>query len=82
MKKEVTFIQVDNDKKKILLDLLGYAVDVKGCLIEKKTRKVHICPITEKPVTLESASILPGSELVINTNALSLSEYLSKYVDR
>lgn len=75
----VKFVHVDNEQKKILLDVLGYGINADGYLVSKETNELHICPITKEKVKLEKASLLPGSELVINTTPISLSEYLSKY---
>lgn len=79
MKEPVKFVHVDNDQKKRILELLGYEVTEKGFL--KKDKKDYFCPITKSKVHLETASILPGSILVINTNPLSISEYLSEYLE-
>ena len=49
-KKDVNFVYVDDKQKKIILDILGYAVNEKGFLINKKTKKEHICPITNTKV--------------------------------
>jgi hypothetical protein len=81
VKRDITFVHIDNEQKQILLDILGYKVNDKGYLVSKETKKLHVCPITKEKVKLEKASILPGSELVINTNPISLSEYISKYLE-
>ena len=77
----VKFTHIDNEQKRILLTILGYSVDSEGYLINHRTKKPHICPITNEKVKLEKASILPGSELVINTTPLSIAQYLEKHVE-
>lgn len=79
----VQFVNVKDDEKKVILDILGYEVDNEGLVLVKSTKKPHICPITQEKVHLQNASILPwNSNIVINTNALSISEYLSQLPEK
>ena len=70
----------NNEEKKFLLESLGYEIDCNDFVLDGKTKKLHICPITKKPVKLENASVLPGSTVIINTNAMTLSEYFARYL--
>jgi len=79
--KNVEFLEISNDDKKVLLDVLGFDVEKDGIIIDKVTNKPHICPLSKTQVKLVDASILPGSTMVINTNALTLSEYMSRKID-
>ncbi len=79
MTKEINFIELDDDKKMVLLDILGFSVK-NGVLINKESRKAHICKFTNTEVTFENASILPwNSSIIVNTTPLSLSKYFSEY---
>jgi len=75
---DVKFIEISEENKRILLDVLGYGVDKEGIILVRETKEPYICPITQEKVYLRNASILPfNSSIVINTSALSISEYLS-----
>jgi len=75
---DVKFVGISEENKRILLDVLGYKVDKEGIILIKKTKKPYICPITQEKIYLKNASILPlNSHIIINTSALSISEYLS-----
>ncbi len=80
-KKDITFLDIADEEKKILLDCLGYSVKGDGYITNAKTKDYHTCPITRERVLFKDASILPGSTLVINTTPLTISEYLSDYID-
>jgi len=79
--KEITFLDITDEEKKILLDCLGYSVKDDGYIANAKTGDYHTCPITRERVLFKEASILPGSTLVINTTPLTISEYLSDYIE-
>ncbi|MFA4957301.1 MAG: hypothetical protein WC556_10075 [Candidatus Methanoperedens sp.] len=78
---QISFIEVNNEEKKLLLDILDYGVDAEGFIIDKKTKKHHICPFSNTPVSIDDSSLLPGSTIIINTTALTLSEYFSRYLE-
>ncbi|VVB87337.1 Uncharacterised protein [uncultured archaeon] len=78
---EIKFEEIGIEEKKILLDILGYEIGEGGIILDKHTKKEHICPITESVVFIENASVLPGSTVVINTSELSLAEYFTKFVE-
>ena len=77
---EVHFEKLTEDKKLILLKALGYDVNENGFILNDK-KKYHICPYTNMRVLFKNASILPGSVVIINTSSLTLSEYITDYVD-
>jgi len=79
--KNIEFLEISNDDKQVLLDVLGFCVEKDGTIVDKVTKKPHICPLSKTQVKLIDASILPGSTMIINTNALTLSEYMSRKVD-
>lgn len=74
------FLSLDNDEKKILLESLGYSVDSEG-YVRDLNGKIHLCPYTNGKVKFENASILPGSTVIINTSAFTLSEYVTEYLE-
>jgi|GEM_PF-1386060 hypothetical protein len=79
---EINFVRLNVEEKHALLDILGYEVSEDGIILDKKTKKEYICPITNEVVFIENASILPGSTVVINTSELSLAEYFTKYIEK
>jgi len=75
-----TFNKLTIEQKKVLLNALGYKVEEDGLILDENG-KPHECPYTKKNVFLENASIMPGSVIVMNTSSITLSEYMSDYVD-
>ena len=63
----------------ILLEALGYSVDLENYIIKKETGERVEDKYTGSIIKLENASVLPGSTIVIDTNSFSLSEYLEEY---
>ena len=78
---DVIFTNINIEEKTALMDILGYYVDEKGIIFDKKTKIEHICPITKEIVSIDNASILPGSTIIINTTELSLSEYFTDFFE-
>lgn len=74
------FLQLTPEQKRILLQALDYKIDEQGFVLTATNRKV-ICPYTHHPVRLETASVLPGSTIIINTSLVTLSEYISDYLE-
>lgn len=80
MSMSVEFIDIPEDGKKMILDILGFEIDRDGLIISKANKKPHICPISNEKVHFKNASILPwNSTIIINTSALTMSEYFSEY---
>lgn len=79
---EIKFENITIEEKKVLLDILGYEVGDGGIILNKETKKEHICPITQSVVFVENASILPGSTVVIKTSDLSLAEYITRFAEK
>lgn len=78
---EISFIELNEEERKLFLDILEYQVDQEGFIVDKKTNKHYICPLSKSKVPLSSSSILPGSTIILNTSALTLSEYFSRYIE-
>lgn len=79
---EIEFEDIGLEEKALLLDILGYDIDDDGVIFNKETREQHVCPVTNELVTINSASILPGSTIIMNTTELALSEYFMDYVEK
>lgn len=78
---EISFIEMNNEERKLLLDILDYKIDKEGFVVDNRTKQHHICPMSNTKVHINDSSILPGSTIIINTSALTLSEYFSRYLD-
>ncbi len=78
---DVIFTDINIEEKTALMDILGYYVDENGIIFDKETKIEHICPITKEKVSIDNASILPGSTIIINTTELSLSEYFTDFFE-
>lgn len=78
---KISFIEVNEEERRLLLDILDYEVDGDGLIVDKKTKRHYICPISKTKVPISSSSILPGSTIILNTSALTLSEYFSRYLE-
>lgn len=79
---EIKFQGIGYEEKKVLLDILGYEVGEDGLILDKLTKKEHMCPITKEVVFIENASVLPGSTVVIRTTEFSLAEYFTEFVEK
>ncbi|MBW6469861.1 MAG: hypothetical protein K0A90_01410 [Methanosarcinaceae archaeon] len=79
---DVTFTDINIEQKTALMDILGYYIDEDGIIFDKETKMQHICPITGEVVSIDNASILPGSTIIINTTELSLSEYFADFFEK
>ena len=78
-KTDIELLDLDDEEKKIFLEALGYGVNDEGKVIKSETNKPAICPYSEREIEFRNASILPGSVLVMNTNATTIAEYLTKH---
>lgn len=77
----IKFIDLDVEGKEILLHALGYTVDEDGYIVDEEKNELYKDPIDGEEVHIEDASILPGSTIIINTTPLSLSEYITRYIE-
>lgn len=76
------FVSISPSQKRILLKALGYDVDAQGYVVyDTRDRKRVVCKYTDSEVEFASASVLPGSTIVINTTPLSLSAYIEEYLE-
>lgn len=74
-------VNLTNNEKLILLNALGYDIDQEKYIIDKITKERVIDKYSKKFVKIDNASILPGSTIIIDTNAFSIAEYFEEYKD-
>ena len=82
MERDIDFIDLESEEKELLLEVLGFSVDQEGYVYDELLKERHICPYTKKEVLFENASILPGSTMIINTSALTISEYITEKIEK
>ncbi|MBI3027521.1 hypothetical protein HYY70_05410 [Candidatus Woesearchaeota archaeon] len=82
MEPEIEFLDLSPEEKILLLDVLDFSIDKEGYIYDELLKERHICPYTKKEVLFQNASILPGSTLVINTSALTISEYITDKLEK
>ena len=73
-----SILSVSCEEKTAILECLGYIVNDNNKLVNSETGKLHICPISKKPIDIDNASVVPGSVLVINSDTMSLAEYFAQ----
>ena len=81
---DAKIINLTDEQKTVLLDALGYGVDEDGYVVELEapdgTQNKRVKDrYTNEDVKLENASVLPGSTIIIDTNAFSISEYFEEF---
>ncbi len=74
------FISLNDEQKLVLLKSLDYDVDYNGYIVDKNNKKV-ICKYSNQPILFKNASILPGSTVIVNTSLITISEYISDYLE-
>ena len=67
------------DAKISLLRELGYDSD--GVFVLEKNGKHHLDRYTGEPITLDNMVILPGSEIILDNNPLSITSFLEEFGD-
>lgn len=75
------FINLPSNARRVLLKALGYEVK-RGYIIHSDTKERIICKYSKKPILFENASIMPGSTIIINSDPLSISQYIGEYLER
>ena len=75
----ISLKQVSNESKMLLLKELGYDSDGEFVL-DLKGNKV-LDRYLEIPVKIDNMAILPGSEIILDDNELSISKYLQEFGD-
>ena len=82
MEEDIEFLDLKPEEKKLLLESLGFTIDEGGYVYDGLLQERSICPYTKKEILFDNASILPGSTLIINTSALTLSEYITDKLEK
>ncbi|MBU0959321.1 MAG: hypothetical protein KKB31_05240 [Nanoarchaeota archaeon] len=75
----VSLKQVSPESKILLLKELGYGSDGEFVLDSQGNKVVD--RYLEIPVKVENMVILPGSEIILDDNELSISRYLEEFGD-
>jgi len=75
----VSLKDVSTNSKILILNELGYNSD--GEFIFDKEGKKVIDRYAEVPVKLDNLVILPGSEIILDDNELSISAYMEEFGD-
>lgn len=77
--KEIVFKNLPRHIKKLYLELLGYSIDDEDFITDEKKKRVK-CEYSLEYIQLKTASILPGSTIIINTSPYTLSSYISDHL--
>lgn len=75
----ISLKQISKESKILLLKELGYDSDGEFVL-DSKGNKV-LDRYLEIPVTIDNMVILPGSEIILDNNELSISKYIAEFGD-
>ncbi len=76
----ISLKNVSKESKLLLLKELGYNSDGEFVL-RSNGEKVMDRYLEDIPVRIENMVILPGSEIILDDNELSLSKYLEEFGD-
>ena len=76
---DLQLVQLDNHDRTKVLEKLGYSISDNGFVIDSKTKKEVVCKYTKKGVHINTAAILPGSNLIINATPLTMAQYFVDY---
>ncbi len=76
---EIKMISVGNSDRLKLLKNIGYDVDDEGYVFNKKTGEQIKCRYGKDKVHIDTAGVLPGSIIMINTNPITLAEYFVEF---
>ena len=75
----ISLKQISENSKILLLKELGYSSDGEFVLDSKGNKLLD--RYLEIPIKINNMVILPGSEIVLDDNELSLSKYLEEFPD-
>lgn len=74
------FDELNDEEKILLLSAFDYKVE-ENIIIDKLMNEPVKSEITGKPISLQEATIVPGSMKIIDSSPLSVSKYLREVVD-
>lgn len=72
----MNFEQLGIEEKKLLLRAYNYDVDEEGIIVDRLLNERVFSIDTQRVVTLENASLIPGSLKVVDTTPLTISKLL------
>ena len=79
--KHFEFQELSDEEKKVLLSAFNYSVDKEGRIRDALLDEPIRSEIDNKPLTLSTAALVPGSLKIIDADPVSLSKYLRENVD-
>ncbi|MEE9525380.1 MAG: hypothetical protein V3V78_02120 [Candidatus Woesearchaeota archaeon] len=78
---DVKLVQLNNGGRLQILERLGYSIDEEGFIITTKTKKEVVCKYSEEKVHINTAAVLPGSNIIINANPFTMAQYFADHVN-
>ena len=79
--KDFEFQELTDDEKKLLLSAFSYAVNENGEIIDSLLNEKIPSKITNKPLTINEAALLPGSLKVTDSDPLTISKYIREMIE-
>lgn len=76
----VSLKNMPRETKVLLLKELGYDSD--GTFVFTSSGEKVIDRYIEQPVKIDNMAILPGSEIILDDNPLSIASYIEEYGDK
>lgn len=78
---DISFEEIGKEEKTLLLKAFDFDVDEKGVIIDRLFNEKLVSKETNKEITIDNASLLPGSLEVIGTTPLALSSFIRKKME-
>jgi len=75
------FEELGKEEKELLLKAYKYEVNSEGVIVDSLLKEPVISQDTQRPIKLESASLLPGSMRIIDTTPLTISKFLREKIE-
>jgi len=75
----ISLNKVSSNSKILLLNELGYGTD--GEFVLNKDGEKFLDRYLDVPIKVDNMIILPGSEIILDDNELSVSSYLEEFGD-
>ena len=78
-KEKIDVIEFDDEISAHILDIFDKEINEKGNVIDKKTQEIIIDRFSEDELNKTNfGGVLPGSEIFISKNEVSIAEYISE----
>ena len=78
---EITFEEIGNEEKKLLLKAFDYDVDDKGHIFTPSGSQVFSKESPDKALTLDNIALTPGSLKVIDGTPTSISKFIRESIE-